>query len=170
MGSHSVEAAKCAGLAPAAPQDPPALAAHMLRERQLLIGGLVLRADLQELRGEKGCMPALEGGPRVSKALSTLSFRRGPDSTSQQPLDYIVSFCFECGANGPPTCMWICGGLLSLPTQDHQHSNSVGGRPMVWSQRDLCSNLGLSTCWASEITPLTLKFLIYEMEITLHLL
>lgn len=40
---------------------------------------------------------------------------------------------------------------------------------MVWSQRDLCSNLGLSTCWASEITPLTLKFLIYEMEITLAL-
>lgn len=58
-GQPLAEAARLVGAAPATPEDPPALAAHMLRERQLHVGGPVPRADLQELRGEEGWVTGL---------------------------------------------------------------------------------------------------------------
>lgn len=62
LGSHLAEASKYEGPVPAAPEDLPALAADVLRECQLHVGGPGLSADLQDLRGEKGWMPGLGGG------------------------------------------------------------------------------------------------------------
>lgn len=80
------------------PEDLPALTAHMLRECQLHIGGPVPRADLQELRGEKGWMAGLVGGHSLPVGRTRLP-------VSHQPLDYAFILLLSVGQTAlPPAC------------------------------------------------------------------
>lgn len=112
MGSPWAEAAKCVGTVPATPQDPPALAAHVLRECQLHVGGPVPRADLQELRGEKGWPPELGGGPWVPNTPSTLLWGSTGLPISHQTLNGTPSSRFE---GEQPSQLQMDLPFLSLP-------------------------------------------------------
>lgn len=93
------------GLSLPLPEDPPALAALVLRERHLHVRGLLLRADLQDLWGEEGEMPGWGWWPWVSNILPTPALWGGPDSSFPPSLCTTLLPCFEGGANSPPTCL-----------------------------------------------------------------
>lgn len=134
------------GLSQLLPEDLPALTTDVLRERQLHIGGPVLRVDLQELQGEKSLMPGLGDGCGFPTFSPPSPRKEGQTLVSHQPLDGVLSFCSEWGANSPCTWVGVWGRPLSLLTQSHQHSTSVGrGCPALESERPVC-HLGSSTC------------------------
>lgn len=115
------------GLSLPPPEGLPALAADVLRERQLHVGGRVLGADLQELQGEKGWMPGLGDGPGFP-IFSPPSPREGGQTPCFPPA---FGLCSEWGANSPRACVWVWGRPLSLLTQSHQHSTSAGSRALL---------------------------------------